>query len=133
MTTYRNYLSVLLLTLAAMMSFTGCEEDYDPRFVGEWRIVEVTPAYNTNYRPGDYWRFYPNGDFEVYGSSWEGNLNEYGYWDRRGNNLQITFDGYNTDINARIRGYDGDYMVLDVSDYYYNSRYTLRLIRTDWY
>lgn len=50
-------------------------------------------------------------------------------WVRRGNTIRIYMGSPNPDIEAYIRVYEGDYMVLDVNDYYYGSHYTLRMVK----
>lgn len=116
----------LSLSLILMLT-TSCTEDwwndYDDSLMGTWRIVECTGY--TNYREGDTFTFYSNGDFYSNGYS----LNERGQWDTDGRNINISFDGYNIDISAYVRQFGNGYMVLQVTDYYDNTRYTLRLTK----
>ncbi len=79
----------------------------------------------SNYNTGDEFTFQSNGNF--YTDGYE--LNESGQWDSRGRNLDISFNGYDVDLSCYIRQFDNSYMVLDVNDYSYNTRYTLRLVR----
>lgn len=124
----QSHVSRLILGLTLILSLTtSCTEDwwhdYDSSLIGTWRIVECTGY--TNYRQGDTFTFYANGDFASHGYS----LNERGYWDTDGRTINISFDGYNVDLSAYVRQYSDTYMVLDVNDYYDNTRYTLRLTR----
>lgn len=126
-----NHINRLLLGIMLIATFTSCDEDWWRDDIlsdlcGGWRVVEVT-GYSA-YRTGDRFWFYEDGTFLTEGHS----LNERGEWHGRGRQIDISFDGYNVDISAYIRSYSGDYMVLDMSDYYDNSRYTLRLTRTHY-
>lgn len=127
-------LSFLLLTLFTAVSLTGCDEDAwflsSSELCGDWRIVEVTGSYNCNYQPGDYWTFYHNGDFRAQGRD---GFYEAGYWEQHGRDLYFYFEGSNPAMVGYIRSFDDYYMILDVKDYYYNSRYTLRLTRMSHY
>ena len=127
-------LSFLLLTLFTAVSLTGCDEDAwflsSSELCGDWRIVEVTGSYDCNYQPGDYWTFYHNGDFRAQGRD---GFYETGYWEQHGRELYFYFEGSNPAMVGYIRSFDDYYMILDVKDYYYNSRYTLRLTRMSHY
>lgn len=127
-------LSFLLLTLFTAVSLTGCDEDAwflsSSELCGDWRIVEVTGSYDCNYQPGDYWTFYHNGDFRAQGRD---GFYEAGYWEQHGRDLYFYFEGSNPAMVGYIRSFDDYYMILDVKDYYYNSRYTLRLTRMSHY
>lgn len=133
MNTVKTYVSLLVITLATLFSFTSCEEDWYESYPyapidGEWRIVGVN-GYNSNYREGDVWCFYHNGDFEARGYD----LFEEGYWDLHRNSIYISFDTYDPEIEAYIVDYEGDYLILDVRDYGYDGKYTLRLVRESFY
>lgn len=121
-------ITIALITLFSVLSLTGCEEswwdEYDS-MEGRWRIVEVTGDYNCNYQPGDIWEF----EDDLFFASGTGNLNERGNWVRRGNIIRIYMGSQSPDIEAYVKTYEGDYMVLDVKDYYYGSRYTLRMVK----
>lgn len=125
----KKLLTPLLLILLAAPFLTACGDDdyYDEMTLSnrEWRVVEVTGP--SPYDRGDYFYFYRNGDFEIVGT---GGLHEYGQWRVRNHTLQMLFDGsgYNVDIEAPIPVLDGGYAVLDCYDYYYNTRYTLRIV-----
>lgn len=122
-------LSLLLLTLFTAVSLTGCDEDIlfaTSDICGDWRIVEVSGSYDCNYQPGDYWTFYHNGDFRAQGRD---GFYETGYWEQRGRDLDFYFNSSYPEMTGYIRSYDDYYMVVDVKDYTYNSRYTLRLTR----
>lgn len=127
----RNKLTGCLLALCCIATLTACDEDWWIGFddiTGEWRIVEVT-EYST-YQTGDYWRFYNSGRFSASGF----NLGEQGYWDTSGRRIYFTFNSYgDTEMEAYVRSYEGDYMVLDVNDYSYGTTYRLRLVRTSYY
>ena len=123
-------LSFLVLTLFTAVSLSGCDEDSwylaTSELCGDWRIVEVTGSYDCNYQPGDYWTFYHNGDFRAQGRD---GFYETGYWEQHGRELYFYFEGNNPEMVGYIRSFDDYYMIVDVKDYYYNSRYTLRLTR----
>ena len=127
-------LSFLLLTLFTAVSLSGCDEDVwflsSSELCGDWRIVEVTGSYDCNYQPGDYWTFYHNGDFRAQGRD---GFYEAGYWEQHGRDLYFYFEGSSPAMVGYIRSFDDYYMILDVKDYYYNSRYTLRLTRMSHY
>ena len=124
-----------LLAMASLLAFSGCDEDIwfeagSADVYGEWRIAEVTGSYDCNYQPGDYWTFYHNGDFRAQGRD---GFYEAGYWEQHGRDLYFYFEGSNPAMVGYIRSFDDYYMILDVKDYYYNSRYTLRLTRMSHY
>lgn len=124
----RQWASRIILMLTCLITLTGCEVEWwnnlgPSDLDGRWRIVET--GYNTNYRQGDRWFFYSNGDFESQGYQ----LNEQGAWERHGRYLYIYLTSYNEpDIKAYLVNYDDDYMTLAVDDYEYG-RTTLRLVR----
>ncbi len=125
----QNHVSRLLLGLLLITSLTSCSEDwwdhdYAYSLQGGWRIVEVTGY--TTYHTGDQFWFNGDGTFVSEGYS----LHENGYWQTDGRTINISFDGYNVDISAYVRQFNSGYMVLDINDYYDNTRYTLRLTRT---
>lgn len=128
----RHIFSLFFLLLACLPALTSCEEDWwDGRgdMDGQWRVVETT-NYNI-YRQGDRWYFLPNGEFRTEG--YDG-MNEYGNWERTGRSLYLYFNNYSyPEIEAYVRDYSGDYMVLDVQDYYNGTSYTLRLVRESYY
>lgn len=130
MKTTRTHFAVLFTALISILTLTSCDPDFwgSSNVEGTWRIVEVSGY--SNYRTGDYWELRYNGDFYAYGS---GNLNESGYWDRYGRTLNIRFDGSGADMQAYVRQYEGDYMVLEVNDYSFQTSYTLRLTRQSYY
>lgn len=132
MNTYRNSIFKPFLVLTLLLSLTSCTEDWlnsrIGRIIGGWRVVEVSGQ--SSYRSGDTWRFYANGEFYAEGYP---DLVETGEWDSRGREVQISFDGYSTDISAYVRQIDNDYLVLDVTDYTYSTRYTLRFVRSTMY
>ena len=127
MKTIKQMSFMLLLTLCSAFLFTSCEEDWWD-IEGEWEVVET--SYNSPYRNGDYWVFDDHGYFQTYGYT---DLNERGYWDIVGHTIQISFNGYDTDLEAYIRILDDGYMVLDVYDNVYRTRYTLRLVRRSYH
>ncbi len=127
--------ALLLLFLLTTLSFHACEtedEMAEYALMGQWRIVEVNFTYGDYcpYRSGDYVIFYEDRTAEFYGRN---GFHEYATWriidTGYGHELHISFDDYSTDIVADMSSFTGDYVRLDVSDYYYNSRYTLRLTR----
>lgn len=129
----RSVLAFLLIF--TVMSFSACtneDEMAEYAMMGDWRIVEVSflSGYDCPYRSGDRVSFYENRTVEFYGS---GGFREYGVWriidTGYTHELHISFDNYNTDIVADMSRFSGDYARLDVTDYYYDSRYTLRLVR----
>lgn len=126
-----KHLTSLLFTVITLLTLCSCDPDWwqsRTDIEGSWRIVE-TSGY-TNYQRNDNWYFYRNGNFSSYGYD----LDEFGYWSTRGRHIQISFDDYGVDIDAYVREYDGEYMVLDVQDYSsYNTNYTLRLVREAYY
>lgn len=129
MTLLKNHISRTLLAILLITSLSSCTEDFwrDNDFYyslnGGWRVVEVTGR--TAYRPGDCFWFNSDGSFYTEGYS----LNERGQWEANGRTINFSFDGYNVDMAANVRQFDNGYMVLDVNDYYDNTRYTLRLTR----
>lgn len=131
MKTITTRFAALLLMLTAVLSLASCDENWwnnytDSDVDGQWRIVEA--SYGSYYEQGDIWNFYSNGNFTASGPE----LYEEGYWDRSGRDLLIAIQSYQYNVRARVRSYDGDYMVLDVDDYD-NGRYTLRLVRENYY
>lgn len=119
-------LSILLLTLPLL---SGCSDnDYYAEYTlsnKAWRVVEVSGM--SPYQRGDVLYFYRNGDFEIVGYN---GLHETGIWRVRAHTLELLFDGSNlpVDIDAPMPILDGDYAVLDCYDYYYRTRYTLRIV-----
>lgn len=123
----KTQISILLISFISLLSLNSCEEawwigSYD--LDGQWR-VEYVEGYS-NYERGDTWFFYPSHEFYAFGS---GNLREQGYWEQQGRKLYISFESYEPEIEAYIQTYDGDYLVLNVKDYTYGTRYTLRFVR----
>ncbi len=123
----KTHFLTTMLCLTAILSLTSCDEDwwtsFNRNFIGRWRVVEVSGM--SNYSSGDYFTFQSDGYF--YSDGYQ--LNESGQWDSRGRTIDISFNGYNVDLSCYVRQYDNSYMVLDVNDYSYNTRYTLRLVR----
>lgn len=128
MKSLQTRISIALITLLSVFTLTSCEEswwdEYDS-MEGRWRIVEVTGDYNCNYQSGDIWIF----EDDLFYARGDDNLNERGHWVRRGNTIRIYMGSQDPDIEAYVRAYEGDYMVLDAIDYYYGSRYTLRMVK----
>lgn len=128
----RTKFTSCLLALLCITTLTACDEDWwfdTGEVVGEWRIVEITGVSHA-YQHGDYWHFYSDGYFTADGF----NLGEQGYWDASGRRIYFTFNHYgDTEMEAYIRNFEGDYMVLRVTDYTYGDTYTLRLIRTSYF
>ncbi len=123
-----GFLLVMLLTL---VSFNSCDEDdfIEMDLMGSWRVVEATPTGygQCPYRYGDYMEFNSDGS---YYANLGGYDDEYGEWWVRNGSVYIDFDGYgDAEMRAWVRQHDYDYIVLDVEDYDYNSRYTLRLMK----
>lgn len=124
-------LKMLLVLLVATVSLSSCEADdfwYRDTIEGSWRVVEVRQDYGyCPYRYGDVMYFAFDGGFEMSGR--DGSV-EYGNWTLfKGRVLvDFDFDGID-DLSARIVQMDDGYAVLDCKDYYYNSRYSLRMIR----
>lgn len=131
----RLHLAGLLLALFCTLTLTSCvEEDEMAEFamMGRWRIVEIS-FFSGNYCPyeeGDFMTFYEDRTVEIQGRN---GFYEYGSWrildTGYGHELHISFDGYNADIEADMDNFNGNYARLDVRDYYYNSSYTLRIMR----
>lgn len=123
----KNHFLTTMLCLTALLSLSSCSEDwwanFGTNFIGQWRVVEVSGS--SNYSSGDQFTFDSNGNFYTDGYQ----LNESGAWESRGRTISVSFDGYGTDLSCYIRQYDDSYMVLDVTDYSYQTRYTLRLVR----
>lgn len=131
MKTLNTQISALLILLVSLTTLSGCTEDWWDTAAdmdGRWRIVEVSNS-SSNYREGDTWTLYSSGTFIAQGYP---DLYEEGYWEQRGRNFYISFKSYEPEIEAYIRGYEGDYMVLDVTDYTYHTYYTLRLVRESY-
>lgn len=127
MITFKHRFSILFIALISLVSLTSCDEDWwdgYSDFDGLWRIVEVSGS--SNYTEGDTWYFQEDGYFETYGY---GGLYEKGFWERRGNRIEIYFDSHNPDIEAYVRNFEGDYMVLEVTDYGYGTRGVLRMVK----
>lgn len=121
-----------LLTLVALFTFTGCdEEEWNEIFIeGTWRVVEVSDFSATDYRPNDYITFNANGDFIAEG---EPDLYERGYWELHGSAVYISFGYEDPEIKAIVRSINEDYLVLDVTDYEFGTYYTLRLVKDHYY
>lgn len=128
MKSLQTRITIALITLLSVFTLTCCEEswwdEYDS-MEGRWRIVEVTGDYNCNYQSGDIWIF----EDDLFYARGAGNLNERGHWVRRGNTIRIYMGSQDPDIEAYVRAYEGDYMVLDAIDYCYGLRYTLRMVK----
>lgn len=125
----RTYIFVIVLV--STFAMTACDtDDWWTRETvsGTWRIVEATPySGECPYRYKDYMEFLYEGTFYAYGDF---GLDESGYWDVSRDIITIDFDGDGrSDIAAQIVQLDDYYMVLDVTDYSFNSDYTLRLVR----
>ena len=117
---------ILLLSVFSVF-FASCDSDdwfYQRDLEGVWRIVETSGP--SPYQRNDHFEFAPNGSFYAWGRS----LEEEGVWDVYDRRLCIDFDfdGYD-DLVAPIRQLDHGYLHLDVHDYDYDIRYTLRLVR----
>lgn len=131
----RLHLAGLLFALFCTLTLTSCvEEDEMAEYamMGRWRIVEIS-FFSGNYCPyeeGDFMTFYEDRTVEIQGRN---GFYEYGSWrildTGYGHELHISFDGYNADIEADMDNFNGNYARLDVRDYYYNSSYTLRIMR----
>ncbi len=124
-----KHLQKILPLLFALFLFAACEEDdyIEYNLIGTWRVVEVSGNfYNCPYRSGDYMEFAADGAFYADLCSTQ----EYGgYWVRNGH-IYIDFDAYgDEELRAYVRRYERDYLVLDVDDYSFQTRYTLRLVR----
>ena len=111
MKTLQKQMTMWMITLVSIFAFTSCDDDW-------WN--------NCPYRRGDTWRFYNDGIFVSNGSQ---GFHEEGYWQFYGREITFTFDGQ-TSMRAYVRNFDYDYMTLDVTDYYYNTSYTLRLTKS---
>lgn len=127
--------ALLALTLLAVtLPFSSCSTDdwwTSETLEGRWRIVEVGFGYGEcPYRPGDRWEFYGNGEFHSWGFN---GFEEYGVWDVSNRTVYISFDAYGpNDIACHLRNIDDQYVAMDVDDYSYGSRYTLRMVRDGW-
>lgn len=134
METIKKQATMWTLALITLMTMFSCDEDWwndwDGRsdITGQWRIVEATGY--TQYRQGDYWTFYKNGDFDTDGY---GTQPERGYWSMNGRrNIQISFGNY-VSMDAYVSTFSGDYMTLNVDDYDSRTSYTLRFVRAGGY
>ena len=131
MKTIQRQATMWALALITLMTTFSCDEDWwnnwdgSSNITGQWRIVETTGY--TQYRQGDYWTFYGNGDFDTDGYNAQP---ERGYWRMAGRrNIQITFGNY-VSMDAYVSTFSGDYMTLNINDYDSRSNYTLRFVRT---
>lgn len=126
--------------LCVTLHFVSCLEDpywgddgwddyrIERNVVGQWYVNDISYAYGEcPYRRNDEFYFYARNLFEVFGG---GGYYEKGIWfvaDRR-----IFFDFDNDglkDMEAKVSRMSSDYMLLDIRDYYYGSRYSLELWR----
>ncbi len=133
MKTLQLSVSITLMVLASLFAFTSCEDD-DDRWAtgvleGEWIITDVLPRYGEcPYRYGDIIYFFANGRLRAFDHS--GDLDEEGYWEVRHGYLYIDFDlDGRDDLVATIRELDYGYLELGVTDYIYESKYSLRIVR----
>lgn len=125
-------LPLLLLTFTPFFASCGDEDWWTAETLeGSWRIVEVQPYYmDMPYREGDIWEFQPNGNFYAWGS---GGFNEYGRWEVANGRLRIDFDyDGREDVVCYLNRLDDGYASFDVTDYMFNMRYTLRMVRESW-
>ncbi len=127
---YIKNAGLLIALLFTLVSFNACtEDDYiEMDLVGNWRVVEVRPIHGQcPYRNNDYMEFHSDGYFYA---DLGGYNDEHGEWWVRHGSVFIDFDGYGgEEMRAYVRQHDYDYIVLDVEDYDFNSRYTLRLLK----
>lgn len=138
MKTLRTQISIWVIALVSILSFTSCDEDWwngwngSADVVGQWRVVEVTGWASCPYQQGDYWYLNSNGDFRSWGM---GNLNEQGYWSMRGRTMEFCFPPHTNyvSMSAYVSNYDTDYLTLRVTDYDNNTNYTLRMVRYSRY
>lgn len=128
----KRQIATWLVAIVGILAFTSCDEDWwnnwepNVNLTGCWEIREVS-GWNSHYRAGDTWKFYSNGNFAADGYDLQP---ERWYWRTSGRrSISISMNGYNTDMSVYIRNYDYDYMTLDVTDYTYNTNYTLRLTK----
>lgn len=128
----KRQMATWFVAIVGILAFTSCDEDWwdnwepNVNLTGRWEIREIS-GWNCPYRTGDTWTFYSNGNFDGDGY---GLQPERGYWRTSGRrSISISMNGYNTDMSVYIRDYDYDYMTLDVTDYTYNTNYTLRLAK----
>lgn len=134
MKTIKNYMALVTVTIVSMLSLSSCDDawwnGYDD-LTGTWRIVEA--EYNNDYVTGDTWTFDASGIFYADGDN---GFYQRGEWDLDGRSILIRFDDTPTsgaELVCYVRGYEGDYIVLDVEDYGYGTSYTLRLVREYYY
>lgn len=126
------YLKMTVLLLLVTVSLSSCEEDdwYGTMEAvrGRWSVVEVEPyGGQCPYHYGDVMVYYGDGSYEAYGSA---GFEEYGYWGISHGRVAIDFDDDGRyDFYGAIVQLDGMYMVLDVRDASFGSRYVLRLVR----
>lgn len=131
---FRHALTVAFLALVSVLALSACDSDYWwelSTIEGRWRIVEVAPYRGTcPFDWDDCLEFQPDGDFYV----WYSGLydTEYGRWGYSEEAIRVDFNGDGwDDLVAYVLQLDNGYMVLDVYDYDFSSRYTLRLVRYD--
>ncbi|MBQ2122087.1 MAG: hypothetical protein II199_06270, partial [Bacteroidaceae bacterium] len=120
-------ITLILALLFSATTLTSCGEDFwddvsdsiwiEDNLLGSWQIVDIFAEYYEDcpYYCGDVMDFYSDGIMQ----SRSGNrVFEEGYWDVRGREIQIDFNGdYKTDLYAYVRDMDYNYMLLDVRDY----------------
>lgn len=123
-----KFLALILLS-AFWMIFSSCDSDdwrMERDLVGIWRIVETSGNLQCPYRRNDLFEFTYDNSFYAWGDG----LNEEGVWhiDNWKCFVDFDFDGRD-DLVGHIRQFDHDYLVMDITDYFYQTRYTLRMIR----
>ena len=139
MKTIYSRITILFVALTTLFSFTSCDEDFwfdddyweegwidrAPYIEGEWRVDDIH-GHTSTYQPGDLWTFDYHRKFFTDGYK----LKEEGEWWWSGRYLKVRFLGNrNISIEAYVRSYHRDYMILDVRDFEYDERYTLRLVK----
>lgn len=131
----KSIITKALFSLCAfftLCSLSSCEDDdwmTRADLSGTWYIAYVIPRDygRCPYQPGDRFDFDYDGRFTACGSN---NFYETGWWDVSRDVIQIDFDGDGrTDFMAAIRSFNRNHLSIDVTDDYYNSRYTLNLSR----
>lgn len=124
----KRYLSVFLILMSVVLSFSSCNEDIMDEVVLQgkcWRVTNA-PAHSP-YDIGDLFSFYSNDRFVVQGVD---GMVEYGTWRVKHKKLQLHFDGssYDVDIEAPIPFLDDNYCTLECFDYVYDCNYNLNLV-----
>lgn len=105
-------------------------DDYriERNIVGQWYVSDIRYSYGEcPYRRNDEFFFYVRNFFEVFGG---GGYYEKGTWFVADRKVLFDFDndGFK-DMEAKVARMNSEYILLDIRDYYYDSRYSLELWR----